>query len=106
MESLPVAERYRLSDDGRPAVTAKPTKSRRPKKRLVRRLQLAESVCQEVRFQTTSRVVDQDWSGVFKLLLKWMRSAPQEVRYSRPPNAAVSDGGTPFAPRPGSERNS
>ena len=71
-------------------MTTKPTKSRRSMERLVRRLQLAESVCQEVRYQMTTRVVDQDWSGVFKLLLKWMRSAPQEVRYSRPPNASPS----------------
>ena len=67
-------------------MSAKP-RCRRAVERRARRLQLAESVCQEVRYQMTARVVDQDWSGVFKLLLKWMRSAPQEVRYSRPSNA-------------------
>lgn len=55
--------------------------------RMVRRLQLSEEVCRELRYLLTARVVDQDWSRICTMLHKWMKYAPKCVRYSRPPNA-------------------
>jgi hypothetical protein len=66
----------------------------RSRGRMVRRLQLSEAVCRELRYILTARVVEQDWSRICTMLHKWMKYAPKDVRYSRPPNAEASDGGT------------
>ena len=57
--------------------------------RMVRRLQLSEEVCRELRYLLTARVVDQDWSRICTMLHKWMNYAPKDVRYSRPPNPTI-----------------
>jgi len=54
--------------------------------RMVRRLQLSEEVCRELRYLLTARVVDQDWSRICNMIYKWMKYAPKDVCYSRPPN--------------------
>ena len=58
-------------------------------KRMVRRLQLSEEVCRELRYQLTDLVVNQDWSKICKMLHKWMKHAPDSVRYSRPPDGEI-----------------
>lgn len=70
----------------------KPNCGSRSLKRMVRRLQLSEEVCRELRCLLAARFVDQDWSRICTMLQKWMKYAPKDVRYSRPLNAALCDG--------------
>ncbi len=69
-----------------PASYQKPNGGSRSLNRMVRRLHLSEEVCRELRYLLTARVVDQDWSQICTMLHKWMKYAPKDVRYSRPPN--------------------
>ena len=48
-----------------------------------KRLRLAEAVCQELRWQITARIAEQNWSPLMDLLHKWTRSAPKSIAYGR-----------------------